>query len=678
MFEVIELGGVKTVTTKAACNHVYVVDVSGSMYNDLPAIRQHLKNIISVVAQPDDTFSVIYFSGKGQCGVVFENVLVSDVSTVSMMHTAIDRYLTTIGLTGFIDPIEKALTLNLDSTKVNNFIMMTDGSDNQSRRTDIIERVTGLNAMYQSIAFIEYGYYADRDLLTKMADATNGMHIFAEGIVNYEAALETLVTGVSRVSEVEVKVNKKAKHCVYIHNNQIKIVAVVDGVVSVPEDVERVHSIVPNDVLSKQLSEDHLYLILYYAAKTTNVKLTWDCLQALGDVRLYQLYENAFTKQELSVFETAVELAVLNDVTRYMDGKDLNVAPKKNASTVIDLLNRLVETDGVSLVVSSPYFDYKRTSRQSVSIEDLPRFVPSPVAQVAMNNLTFSSERPNVSVSTSVKGMVELPCNDFGLKMVPSFITRNYTIIRDGIRNISALPVTIPESEYAVDNFSAYPHEVVETANGFVYAVFDLTKVPVINRTMVESVNIESFKALALGYEEVKADLKVLNGIIASTGLANKVDGLSELYGHDAAQWLSTLGVRDYGFSKVGTKSVDVSDEYESIQVQYKIKGLSSLPAIKAVNDKVDAGKKLNLGDTMIKSAIDSFAGTDAECAKFIKIQRTKLKRDYESNLAREVYALVLGRQWYSKDAEPVVTSVVYGGVNHEMTIDKVRKVIKL
>lgn len=60
MHEVIELAGMKTVKCNQATNHVYLVDVSGSMYGSLPMMRKHLKNTVSMVTQPEDTFSIIY------------------------------------------------------------------------------------------------------------------------------------------------------------------------------------------------------------------------------------------------------------------------------------------------------------------------------------------------------------------------------------------------------------------------------------------------------------------------------------------------------------------------------------------------------------------------------------------------------------------------------------------
>ena len=676
MFEVIELGGVKTVATKAACNHVYVVDVSYSMYNDLPKIRNHLKNIISMVAQPDDTFSVIYFSSRGQCGVVFENVLVSDVSTVTMMHNAIDRYIKPIGATGFMDPMKKAMELNLDPSKVNSFIMLTDGYDNQSNRGDLVVQAGNLPDFFKAVTFIEYGYYADRDLLTQMAEAANGTHIFAEGVINYEEAVENAVRGVSRVNNIEVNVNKRAKHAMFEQNGQIKIVPAVDGVAKVPEDVERVYSVVPGDVLSNKLSEDRLYMILFYAAKTGDSELVWKCLQAAGDVALVEKYQNAFTKQELSQFEELVSKAVLDASLRYTQGKDLNAVPNKNAPTTIDLLN-LLSTNDSYIVTDSPDWSYNRTGRASTTENALPRFIQSPMSRVSMKGLVFSSERPNVSVQTTLSGQVELPANDHGLpKMVPSFITRNYTIIKDGIRNMEKLPVLFPaDLAPSVEHFA---HEVVEEADGKCYWVFDLSRIPVINRAMVENVDLSTFVKTVEQLNTAKASLKVLGALIEEQGGSTaKIAGMIEKYGEEGAKWLSSIGVRDYGFSPVGTKSVEATDEYESIQVEYKIKGLSSLPAIKAVRTKLEGGKKLNIADSLISINLDRFKDCDQGALEEKKTNLTGIKRLLETVMANTVYTLVLGRKWYGDD-EVVTTTVELEGQKADMTIEKVRKFIAI
>lgn len=675
MFEVVELGGVKTTTSKSACNHVYVVDVSGSMYGDLPKIRQHLKNIISVVAQPEDTFSIIYFSGRGQCGSVFENVEVSDVGTITMMHAAIDRFIQPIGLTGFVDPIEKALSLNLSAGKLNNFIMLTDGYDNQNRRETIMAGVDKLPSVFQSISFIEYGYYADRQIIAEMAARVNGVHIFAEGITKYETAFEDVVRGVARVNQIVVDVNKKAKHCVYVYNGQIRIAAVENGQVSVPEDVGRIYSVVPGDVLNKQLSEDHLYLVLYYAAKTENSDLVWKTLAAIGDVALVRAYENAFTKQELSCFEDLCFDAVVKPETRYTEGKDLDAVPDKNAKTIVDLLNTLAVANA-QLVVDSKSWNYKARSRARIAGDDLPKFEQSPLSRVAMRGLVFNSERPNVSIQTTVNGVVRLPANDYGLETVKSFITRNYTIISDGIRNVDCLPVVF-DSRYAAE-LEVFSHDVIEEEQGLCYWIFDLGSIPVVNRAGVEDVGLGTFITRVAAAEELKANIKVIKYYIDQQGGTNaKIAGMIDAYGEEAAKWLSSIGVRDYGFSPVGTKSAEASDEYESVQVVTKIKGLSSLPSIAAVQKKVGEKKKLTVADTLIKQALDDYAGFDASQLEAELTAKTRVKRSTEALIAKDVYALVLGRKWFGDDEE-VSVDVTMAGLPTTISVQKVRKMIAI
>jgi len=535
--------------------------------------------------------------------------------------------------------------------------------------------------MYQSITFIEYGFYADRDLLSKMADAVNGVHIFAEGVVNYEAVIEDAVRGVARVQNVAVNVNKRAKHAVYIYNGQIRIAQAEDGVVNVPEDVDRVHSIVPSDVVAKQLSEEHLFLILFYAAKTSNTELVWKCLTALGDVALVEQYQNAFTKQELSKFEESVQNAVFNVDARYVDGKDLAAVPNKNAPTVIDLLKTLAECEGASIVTQSPDWSYNRIGRGTSVESALPSFHPSPMSFISLKGLVFNAKRPNVSIQTTLQGRVEVPVNDVGVpSFVPSFITRNYTVIKDGIRNMNKLPVMFKLADAA--KLEQFKHEVIEGevsgSDGKCYWVFDLSKTPVINRNMVETVELNTFVNRVERIESLKARLKVVSFLIEEKGgTTAKIAGLVNQYGEEGAKWLSSIGVRDYGFSPVGTTSTEATDEYESIQVVYKIKGASSLPAIKAVRDKVSAGKNLNFADNLIKAALDVCGAMDMESLEVAKGIFTKEKRYLEAELANDVYTLVLGRQWFGDD-DDITIDVTVSGQSAPMTISKVRESVKI
>jgi hypothetical protein len=691
MFEVINLGGIKTTTSKAACNHCYCVDVSGSMSYDLPKIRQHLKNIISVVTQPEDTMTVIWFSGKGQCGVVFENLPVSDVSTVQMMHTAIDKWLKPVGLTGFVDPINLAKTIAFAPNKMNNFVFLSDGYDNQSTHKDILERVSELQTVFHSITFIEYGFYADRELLSKMAQQVGGLHIFAEGYNQYDRVFTDAISGAVRVNNITVSVNKRAKHCVFIYNDdQIRIVPVIDGQVTVPEDTQKIYSVVPKDVLSKQLSAEHLYLIVYYASKTDNSDLVWKCLEALGDVALVKAYSNAFTKQELSQFEALVELAVLDESKRFIEGRDLNAVPNKNTPTVLDLLNTLSEVDA-ELRITSSYWEYNKTSRSRESADGdktLPRFEYSELDNsVPLHGLVFNSSRPNVSIQTTRSGRVVLPENDFGLESVPSFVTRNYTIIRDGIKNVKVLPIVVTPEGY--ESLKSFPHEVIESNGSKKFVIFNIESLPVVNRSSVESVSSKEMIDAIRAIEILAVRNKVIKYRLDSMEVANvKTAKMAEKYGQEAADWLSSIGVRDYGFSPVGTTGSEVSDVYEAISVSYKIKGMSSIPAVGAVIKKADeikqaiefgkpSKKSLNLPESLIIEVLDELKDFKEKDLLALRESSTKRKRMLEVILAKKVFALILGRKWFA-DTDEFESEIDFGERKTQITLIKSRETVKI
>ena len=67
-----EINSDATVEVAKKTNHIFVVDVSYSMYYDLPKIKTQLKNKLSNVMRDGDTISIVWFSGSRDCGVLKE------------------------------------------------------------------------------------------------------------------------------------------------------------------------------------------------------------------------------------------------------------------------------------------------------------------------------------------------------------------------------------------------------------------------------------------------------------------------------------------------------------------------------------------------------------------------------------------------------------------------------
>ena len=87
-------------TAPEPVHHVLVLDCSGSMYSDLPLIREQLKSKLPTLLGEDDTITLIWFSGRGECGILFEAVKPT-LKDLADINRAIDRWLRPVGLTGF-------------------------------------------------------------------------------------------------------------------------------------------------------------------------------------------------------------------------------------------------------------------------------------------------------------------------------------------------------------------------------------------------------------------------------------------------------------------------------------------------------------------------------------------------------------------------------------------------
>ena len=57
----------------APTHHLFIIDCSGSMWGELSAIRKDMYNKVSTLLRPNDSVSILWFSGRGQFGVLVED-----------------------------------------------------------------------------------------------------------------------------------------------------------------------------------------------------------------------------------------------------------------------------------------------------------------------------------------------------------------------------------------------------------------------------------------------------------------------------------------------------------------------------------------------------------------------------------------------------------------------------
>ncbi|QPI17941.1 hypothetical protein POP12_149 [Pectobacterium phage POP12] len=686
----------QAVATPTPTNHIFVCDVSGSMYNELPKIRNHLKNNLASLVKAKDTVSILYFSSRGQYGSVFVGQEVKSLSDLSEINAGIDRWLRPTGCTGFVEPLQLAAKigeeLQAENGNLNSLLFLTDGYDNCWSQQDILKACTVLPLTFNNIAFMEYGYYVNRPLLEKMAEATNALHKFVEGFDQYEPAFDEIISAQTS-KRIEVQVGD-ATHVVFIDDGIIRTVNAANGVALIPEHIQSAWSIgadVFTDI-DKVTANEHeqLYVVLYHAVNQMNSDLAWKVLQKLGDVRLIKTYDNCFTKQDYSNAKDVISEAVVNPEKRFVDGIDYNMVPDENAYTLLQALQELTESDAV-VDLQSEYFSYNRTGRKTVQKEDTtiadlseqisnattaeerkelaaklvsheewtPKFTQT-TTKVLLKHMVTNGSRPNISINTDLFGYITIPQNIQEKYGLPATIdtkqVRNYTVVKDGIVNMKMLPLeTSIETLKKLRAAGLVIKPLERIGDDKMSVVVDFTSLPLVNRAMTKGFTGAEFVEAAVDLQVLKARQKVMkyhrDNVI---GLRNAV-AFEKIYGEEAANFLSENGIRDYGFSPK-TERTESTDVYMSKELNVKIKTLSSLPAVEATIAKKASGKKINAADHIMLMAIDEFKSLvetmpKDKIADFLEKETKRVinqVRELERTISTIMYGVVVGHGWFS------------------------------
>jgi hypothetical protein len=658
-----------TETPTKNVNHIICVDCSGSMSSSLPKLREELKNKLSSLIDEKDKLSIIWFSGDGQADYVFDNYKITSAVELSNIKKGIDQYLKPIGATAFAKPLKLALQ-RVDESFLNNLVFMTDGYNNDCPINEVFENLHKIANKFDSSFFIEYGNYVDSQLIQNMAETTGGSVLNAR---DFESLAVQIETGLKALVQPKIEVTDiDADYVFGTSNGQFIRYKVENGKALVAGDTEILfYGEASNDT-------DELPLIYGYFELGLNEKVE-EILYKRGDVELIETYSKAYGKQKMLAFKEMVADMYFSRRPIFDKGYVADYKVDPNAYNVIEMLNDLSNGEneiytyhskfnyskiGVSRVVKSGLDgEIKGMLAEADTVEEAqdildkavkPKFIPNDSSGCAkLSTLAFNTERANVNITVSLKGkVVNLPANQWGMNEYETHITRSYNIIKDGILNVTRMPVTLDGETRAKFDSLGLIVETLEPVNGKEVVLIDFSELPIINKSMLQSLNASEFTKEYLSLEEQKAAQKVfryfdqqMNPPVSITNDEQK----------DA--FLTMLGITKNGFNPPSTAAPS-TDVYMAPNLECKFAGLSSLPSIPNAQKKRDENKKLNLADKMILKYCDmvnNLISLNAESAGETIRDLTKKvvaqKRSLEYNIANKTISLILSRGWF-KDLE--------------------------
>lgn len=263
--------------------------------------------------------------------------------------------------------------------------------------------------------------------------------------------------------------------------------------------------------------------------------------------------------------------------------------------SVIDLLGILLRAKNVAVLPNHESF-------YPTPAEDFAALAFQPYeASVPLSGLVFNETCQNVSLTVVREGRVLIDEDaPRGIpSAVPSFVTRNYSIIRDGELSVSHLP--LKASDEVVMILKAFGFNFVDQVGSCV--VVKLDNLPKISPT-TKTPTSEEFAQKHFRLLEVQAACKVFKHFAGDT---EKKEAFEHVYGNNAAKWLAEHGVTANGFSP---KRQYKPKGKPSLTLECKVKGAANdLPSVEEAQEKIDQFrqgklKKLPLGVSLMHHAI--------------------------------------------------------------------------
>lgn len=677
-------------------HHIQVLDRSGSMWADIDDLIENVKDTIRFI--PDgDYVSIIWFSGADQC-----NVLIKGAQKNDSLYALLDTLKSTLGVTCFSTPMKEVGNIINDLKPIcSNFsvTVFTDGqpvvawgTEEEIRRT--LEAIDVWKDDVLALNTIGYGNYYDQDFLKQMSAKTIfGQFIHSSMISdyadifshNYEITADLVMTTVEVVSpgsEVMYLTSKLATKSAAGLKTRALDKRKNQFVVIGPDDSD-FNFLVGDDAYStvglKEIPSASITPIMYAYAYTSyyegNRKQSLDIIaKVLHDKNLVDELKNAFTYDEVGVATKALKSAVFSTKYRMLTGEcsDDYVAAD-DAPCLMDVLGIILDSEDSYYKYAT---EYSRIGKKVVDTFNLFHRNKDEEVLTPANDLVFNKSRLNVSIRSVINGTVSLnpkQAAKVGLPSeLPSKIYRNQTLVKDGAPNMAE--ATFKVSEDTVDKlislFSGWKSDDImdisrDEAGDFEVKIH-LYNLPIINYSYVgDCTDVQRLLEVVSTQTYLQAAQKSLGFLRDDVYEYRKQHGIFDVskqfaqYTPEQVQVLIDHGLNDraeyVGVNNVTEKS---GDSYVVRELEFYMKGYSSLPTRDKYYTKKSSGGKLNGPESMMLQAENDFRdlATSLEYASNeyldklnasinkVKTQLALIRMD----LAAKKIALVLTGEWFT------------------------------
>lgn len=658
-------------------NWVLAIDCSGSMGWTLDELARHVMHEIRKVPV-GDTITVGWFSGVGYFGWIVKGMQIVNDRSYQIVDQAIQNNMYTRNTTCFseiLGDLEQVVKDLAPFGDTFNLLFFTDGCPvvpSVTAEIAAIERaITGVAGKLSATLFIGYGGYYNRRLMADMAAWAGGALVHSRDLDATQRQIDEFMSnGLKSSGRVEIMVDGDAEIAFAVSGNQVVTLNIPDDYkVSAPAGT-RVW------VLTEEVKVGNVPAVdiaAQYAAAAALVREgqlgnAMEILGKIGDKHLIDKVDSAYVMDDIADAEAGIVAAAVDERFRFRDGKVENYVPDPNVTCLLDVIEMLAADPVARFYPQHKEWKYSRIGPKMVKEKRYPKFRPDNDG-CPFSDLTWNAKKLNLSVRAQTQGTILLG-NGAAKHMLPgAFPTHkfnNYALVFDGRCNVPVVPMSFSKETY--DEMVCLGMVNAPWISEEAVYLVDMTKVPVMNRAIAKGYTSgKDVVNLVIEAYELRARQKVLGYYYdeATAGKQVAVKG----YTPEQSKFLATKGINRRGGYAPPKEKVDPVDFYEVNTFEIKVRGLSSLPKVAAVMDRVeemkdpDCKKKLTTSMQLIADALtwyEQLENPDDGLAEWIDEKRRSVRaqiRDLDSEVARAKFAVIMGKSWFEdvERTDPVI-----------------------
>lgn len=591
-----------------AIHHIHVLDRSGSMSGSIDELIDNVQKSFEHI-EDDDYLTVIWFSSQNQFRTVIKAAKKTD-----NIKSMLDSLRSVVGATCFSDPMKEVnaiidelygLCPNISVTLFTDGQPVVPWSDAEEYKR-VLAEAEKMKGKVLAINTVGYGNYYNQDFLKQLSSISQfGIMTHSKKIDEYFDIFEENKASVSGMVNQKTEVTAGYGNILYLGPKtcKLEVTSLIQRQRSKTKNIYFVFGDLKNGVAingkaipkvdeasDEATIQDFVYAYAYQLYYTNQRKDALDLIvKVAGDKVLADSMMNAFTFDEVAACTELLKNAVYETSARNAGTCKPNYIPADDAPCVMDLIADLAKEEAKYVPFSKNVESYKRIGRK---VEDSFNCFKMNEGEVLapLDKLIYSSEKLNVSTAFTVPGVVSLnPKEAKKVKLdeqIPSQIYNTHTIVKDGNLNIKQMEVDLSRIS-ASHIANKYGSNVVKEIAKDRF-IIDLTKLPIINHSYVnKSKNMDNIYANVLELNKLEAKQKVVKYYIdkvmdEGVSVLKKENAFKD-YTMEQIEVLEKHGLDSKlnykGVSRVAPK-VDECDYYEAREIEFVLKGVSSLPKI--------------------------------------------------------------------------------------------------